>query len=226
MTLFEYPKQAKLDRFLPKSKILEFAKPTSKVKELLVQQVAKITIAYNLSSRSLNLKATPSVPEIQVLRIELKTGVLKEEVLRCIDKAVPFPLIFELHYNNKQKMKAAFKRPSEADTTKWVTSEYFETEWLDDNAELKPLPVALDLGSLYDKLLESLMPHNRRDNENIQTHVTRMDQVHAKERELEKIQAKLSKEKQFNRKVVINTELRKIKQEIQLLTHSNVVDEH
>ncbi len=216
--MYRYPKTALLNRFLPKNKIFEFAKPSQKVKDSFVQQVNKITVAYSLSSRSINLASTQSVPEIQIFNIDLKTAQLHEDVLRCIDKAIPFPLLFELHYDNKVKITAAFKRPSEADSTKWVISDYYNTGWFDVNTPRETLPIALDLGSLYEKLLTPLMPHVHRVSEDLQAYVTRMDLVHAKERELEKVQTSLAKEKQFNRKVTINTELRKIKQEIQQLT--------
>ena len=218
MTFFSYPKSAAFGRILPKNKIYEHSKPSTKVKELFIRQVDKITWAYKLAPETINIPSTSSVPEIQVFHIELKTGEFIEDVLSCIDKAIPFPLIFELHYKHKQKIIAAFKRPSEADVTKWVVSDYFESDWLDTDSERSTLPVALNLSKLYEKLLAPLMPHQSRDDENIQVHVERMDLLHAKERELEKIQSKLSKEKQFNRKVEINAELRKVKQEIQQLT--------
>lgn len=214
-----YPKSAQLNRFLPKSKIFEFAKPTTKVKDLFTQQVNKITIAYSLSNRSINLSSTSAVEEIQIFKIALKSESLNNEVLKCIDMAIPSPLIFELHHNGKIKTVAAFKRPyknqnGEADTTKWVISDYFESDWIDECTPRTALPVALDLNGLYEKLLAPLMPHKSRNNESLQAQVSRMDQVHAKQRELDKIQTRLRKEKQFNKKVTINAELRQLKDEL------------
>jgi len=220
MKLFNYPKSANFGRVLPKSKIYEHAKPNSKVRDLFVRQVDKITWTYKLAPETINLPSTQLVPEIQIFYIDLKTGGISEEVLRCIDKAIAFPLVFELRYKNKIKVIAAFKRPSEADSNKWVISDYYGTEWLNMDAPRVALPVTLNLSGLYEKLLLPLMPHKGWDKENIQAHVMRMDQVHAKERELEKIQVKLRKEKQFNIKVAINAELQKLKQEIQQLTHT------
>ena len=39
----------------------------------------------------------------------------------------------------KRMAVAAFKRPSEADSTKWVVSEYFATDWAPDDAPRRPL---------------------------------------------------------------------------------------
>jgi len=48
--------------------------------------------------------------------------------------------------------------------------------------------------------------------------VERMEQIRSRQRELDKCEVRLRKEKQFNRKVAINAELRALKQEIKTLT--------
>lgn len=111
--------------------------------------------------------------EIQIFGISLRTNKLDEEVLRAIDRAIPFPLIFELIWSGKRKAVAAFKRPSEADAAKWVVSEYFATDWAPDDALRQPLPVALNLGGLYDAILTAMMPVSKATGEDIQTRVAR-----------------------------------------------------
>lgn len=51
--------------------------------------------------RLINLRQTPSVPEIEIFTITLKHGELKHDVLRCIDQTIAFPLLFELFYEGK-----------------------------------------------------------------------------------------------------------------------------
>ena len=128
--LFDYPKSAAFGRVLPKSKIYEHGSPSSAVKALFVRHVEQIVWQYKLAPETVNLAQTHSVPEIQVFSIALKAGDLKSDVLFCIDKAIPFPILFELRYDGQTKATAAYKRPSEADRSKWVVSEYFETDWL------------------------------------------------------------------------------------------------
>ena len=216
--LFEYPEKAAFGRVLPKNKIYEHASPTTAMKEMFVRQVDQIVWKYKLAPETINLKSTKAVPEIQIFHITLKKGELKEDVLRCIDKAIPFPLVYELRYGDQVKVVAAYKRPNEADSAKWVLSEYFSTEWLPDSAARTKLPVALSLGALYGKLLASLLPYPAHDKERLQDHVVRMERIRTKQRELEKMQAKLAREKQFNRKVEINAGIRTMKQEIKAIT--------
>lgn len=216
--LFAYPDAAKFGRVLPKKKIYEHGSPSAAVKQLFVRQVEQIVWQYKLAPETVNLKASKAVPEIQIFSLTLKGDELKPEVLRCIDLAIPFPIIFELRFDGKVKPLAAFKRPNEADASKWVISEYFAGDWAPGDTPRKPLPMVFDLEALYGHLLMPLMPYPARPEEDLQARVERMELIHLKQRELARCEARLHKEKQFNCKVAINAELRDLKKELEGLT--------
>ena len=217
-TLFAYPTNAAVGRVLPKSKIYERTQPTTAVKGLFVRQIEQIVWQYKLAPETINVQGTTIVPEIQIFRITLKTGELKPEALRCIDQAIPFPLVFELCHEGKVKSIAAYKRPSEADAAKSVISTYFATDWLPEGTPRQPLPVVFDLETLYAQLLAPLLPYPPRQGESLQAQVDRMDQIGQLQRELERCEARLAKEKQFNRKVAMNAEKRELNGQLKDLT--------
>src|SRR5690606_26499689 len=138
-------------------------------------------------------------------------------ILKCIDGAVQFPIIFELEHEGKTKVIAAHKHSSEVDASKWVISDYFSTAWMPADSDRSDMPLVLDLGRLYEALLQRLLPLTPRTQESHAALVERLERVKAKQREIEKVKAKLAKEKQFNRKVEINSELRKLKSDLALL---------
>ena len=213
-----YPKQAVFGRTLPKNKIYEHSGANTRLKDLFVEQVEQIVWQYKLAPETTNLPAKPGVPEIQVFAIQLKTQELNRDVLRCIDGAVQFPIVFELCFDGRTQVVATYKRPSESDASRWVLSEYFATEWLPSEVQRTAMPLALDLGSLYEQVLQRLIPLLSRQQENLADLVTRVEQVAAKQREVEKTVSKLAKEKQFNRKVEINASLRQLKTELEQLS--------
>lgn len=219
---FDYPKAAAFGRVIPKNRIYEHAGAGTALRDLFVTQVDQIVWKYKLAPETTNLAATKAVSEIQVFGITLRTGTVDEDVLRAIDRSIPFPLIFELSWSGKRKAVAAFKRPSEADATKWVVSAYFTTDWAQDDAPRRPLPLALNLGGLYDALITALMPdvgaEAEHTGEDIQTRVARMEAIRAKTREVDRIKARLAREKQFNKRVAINAELRAARQELERLS--------
>lgn len=212
--MFAYPKQAEFNRVLPKSKIYAHAKPSKSVKGLFVSQIGEIVWKYKLSPETINLPARHGITEIQVFEIALKGDELDEDVLRTIDRAIPFPILFQLTHGDRIRFATSYKRPSDADSTKWVIEASFITNWQPADQEHPPLPVALDLASLYEHLMRGHLPLPQRSGESIRDHVARYTAIQAKEKECQQIEARLNKEKQFNRKVEINAALRTLRQEL------------
>jgi hypothetical protein len=217
--LISYPKQAAFGRVLPKNKIYEHSGVSPAVREMFVRQVEQIVWQFKLATETINLASKPGVPELQIFTIQLKTPTLNHEVLRCIDGAVQFPIIFELTFEGRIQVVAAFKRPSESDNNRWVVSDYFSTQWMPNESARMSMPLALDLGVLYELLLKRLIPLPLRQNETLAELVRRVELLRLKENEVQKIISKLNKEKQFNRKVEINAQLRAIRQELENLTN-------
>ena len=217
MILYNFPKAAAFGKILAKSKIYEHATPTSKVKELFVREIEKIIWAYKLSPATINLPASSGVQELQVFTIALRAGTLSHEVLQTIDKAIPSPILFILNYNGKSRFVAAYKRQSEVDKNKWVVSSYFGTAWMNETEEKKELPVVLNMAALYHFFLKALIPLPFRKAETLDELVLRVDLLRSKEREAGKLESRMKKEQQFNRRVELNRSLNELKQEIENL---------
>ncbi len=138
-------------------------------------------------------------------------------MLRTIDKGINFPIIFQLTYKNQIKTTMAYKRPSDNDKHRWVVDSYFKSEWMAIECERSSLPVAVNLASLYEQILRQFLPVPARAEETLKEHIERVNLIRAKEAELSKLQNRINKEKQFNRKVELNKQYRSIKAEIEKL---------
>lgn len=216
--MFAYPKQAEFNRVLPKSKIYAHAKPSRAVKDLFVSQIGEIVWKYKLSPETINLPARHGITEIQVFEIALKTEELDEDVLHTIDKAIPFPILFQLTHGDRIRFATSYKRPSDADASKWVIEDSFVTDWQPEGQERPSLPVALDLASLYEHLIRRHLPLPQRLGEGIRDHVARYTAIQAKEKECQQLEGRLNRERQFNRKVELNAALRSASHELENLT--------
>lgn len=215
--MFAYPKQAEFNRVLPKSKIYAHAKPSKAVKGLFVSQIGEIVWKYKLSPETINLPARHGITEIQVFEIALKGEELDEDVLRTIDKAISFPILFQLTHGDRIRFATSYKRPSEADSTKWVIEASFITDWQPAGQEHPSLPVALDLASLYEHLIRRHLPLPQRPGESIRDQVARYTAIQTKEKECQQMEGRLNREKQFNRKVEMNAALRSLRAELDSL---------
>ncbi len=216
--LFVWPQQAAVGRPVAKSKIYAHAKPTAALRALFVEQVESITWVFKLSPETINLPAKPAVPEIEVFEVALKLPDVSHSVLRCIDKAIPFPILFVLRYDGHSQPVAAYKRPSDAASDHWVVGDYHAAPWQKDGVALPGLPVALDLAGLYEQLLRQHLAVPARPGEPLRDQLDRLSALSAKQAAAAKLESRLRQEKQFNRKVEINAQLRHLRLEVKSLS--------
>lgn len=216
--LFGFPEQARVGRVLPKAKVYEHARVTGTLRDKFVSQIEQITWAWKLAPETIRLAASPAALEIQVFDIALKGDELDEEVLRAIDRAIPHPILFQLQRAEQVRLVAAYKRPSQTDVDKWVLDGYLFGPWLAADTERQPLPPALDLYRLYEQLLRSLLALPARSGESLADQLARLNELHRRQNEYRKLETHLHRERQFNRKVALNAELRELKKDIDRLS--------
>ena len=140
---------------------------------------------------------------------------------RLSTKPSPLPIFFYIHrQDGKVKARAAYKRPSEADSRKWVIEGYFESSWWDVDEDAEPLPVAVDLEKLYAQMIKALMPQEFAESvrtDDIEAEVARAKRIQTKEREYQRLKAKRDKEKQFNKKVELSEKVHLLRKEMETL---------
>ncbi|WP_395405923.1 DUF4391 domain-containing protein (plasmid) [Arthrobacter sp. UC242_113] len=213
--LYRWPAAAKFGRVVPKSKFYEHSTIPATVRDKFVSEVHRIIWAYKLADETINLRGDESVPEIQVFSIEVKADDVSEDVLTVIDRAVPFPIIFEISRpTGSTRMVASHKQ---LDAASPRLSAYFTTEWHAPDAQRAPLPPSLDLAGLYAGLLTPILPMATRPGENMVAATDRLRQASKLERDVAALEKKLRTEPQFNRKVELRRQLRAKTAELALL---------
>ncbi len=216
--MFAFPEQAAYGRTVPKNLIYANARPSTRVKNLFVAEVSEIIWQYKLAPETINLEAKDGYAEIQVFDLLLKTPELSPDVLATIDRAIPYPVFYRLRHGERIKHAAAYKRPAQDGTGKWVVGNGYETRWGAASKAGTPLPVALDMKNLYEQMLPAYIPLPPVEGESLQELVNREYRIRQIQRQLKELGAKLKKEKQFNRKVEFNGEIRKLSAELSNLT--------
>lgn len=217
----DWPAATRVDRLISKTEMLARAGKPAGLRERLGRELAGISWANKLATSSLNLPAG-GLPEIQVFRLRLKPGIAtaSEPLLRAIDLAIPSPLVFELAGDAGVCTVAAPKRASASVAGKQVLGDYLRGDWIAADTPRQPLPVALDIAGLHLALLRALVPLQPRRAERLDALLERLAAVRSAERDCERLQAQLAREKQFNRKVAINRELREARARLGHLTRA------
>ena len=115
----------------------------------------------------------------------------------------------------------AYKRLNESGVTKWVIEQYLFSEWVTqfEAEQLKtPLPIALNLGGLYEQMLKALLPIEAVSGESIEDQTQRFNHITQILNVIEQLKRKIKNEKQFNRKVEMNRQLKALQLKMSQLT--------
>ena len=229
MKLYKFPQQAKVDRLIPKNKFYEQGKANTKIEQLFVNQVENIRWAYKLASSTIHLQDQEDLKEIQIFRVKSRVEDLDVSILSFIDKLILTPIIFEVVYQDKVKVVATYKRLNQADKTKAVIGQYYASEWLEDHDRIE-LPIYLKLADLYEHFIAQILPiASSKDQENddesvsIELQLQKAQQLETLQKQLDKLKSKLRTEKQFNRKVELNNQIRLLGAQLDKLRNNNVL---
>ena len=222
-TLIRWPETAGFGRVVPKSTLYERASIGAAVREAFVADVERITWAFKLAESTIRLAGSAAVPEIQVFVVDAKGDDASDVVLAAIDRAVQFPIIFEVNRSGEHqaytRMTAAHKELSGATPR---LGPYRSTGWFVANAPRMPMPIATSLADLFTALLAPMMPISLRPGETLADAEDRILAIRAVERQVAALRSQMRLERQFNRRVEMRRALRQRVAELGALTASQV----
>lgn len=203
------PKQTEYCKCIPKQKFYENADITAKLKRFFVEQIKTIYWQNKLTAKLLNIEAGSNVNEIEVFEIKLNSESINEEVLTKIDKYIPYHILFLLEYDNKYQAWISYKEITD-NTVK--INKYYHTSWL----EKESLPCKLEglnMDSIYENFVRQIADDELKTTtaNTLKEDIAIAEKRKLIEKQINALQNKIRKEKQFNRKVILNDELKKLK---------------
>ena len=211
------PKTTDFNKRISKEKFYENLNVTPTVKKCFVDQIKVIYWRNKIASSTTNLAPGTMVTEIEVFEVRLKTNLLDEAVLRQIDKEIPYHIIFLLEYDGKYQVWTAYKEASTGNTA-FKVNHYYRTDWLTE--EEIPLKLeGLNVDAVYENFVYQIAGDTLQanGNESLQDVVERDEKVKNLKKQIEVLQAKIRKEKQLNVQMKLNSELKKLKKELEVL---------
>lgn len=216
--IYQYPARTLVDKLIPKSKFYSEGGANTRVERLFIEQIESIYWANKLSSATMNIESQEDLREVQIFSVNARVEMLDIEIFRYIDKLIPSPIIFEVYFQDKVKVIAAYKRLNQADNSKVVIGDYFQTEWLP--IERQDLPLFLRLSELYEFLISQLLP-NKTNATSLVDKMRLNQEIAQLETRIKQLEQQLKREKQFNRKAELNINLLKLRDEYIQLTSSS-----
>lgn len=216
--MFGFPRTTEFNKRIPKQKFYENIQVTPALKRFFVDQIKNIYWSNKIAHSTLNLAEGTAVTEIEVFEIRLNQQQLDESVLLQIDKEVPYHILFVLSYEEKYQAWIGYKEVVDSEKSAFKVNRYYHTEWLAE----EELPVKLDglsIDTVYENFVRQIAGEQLQSMpaESIKESVERAEKIQQLKKQIDTLQSKIRKEKQLNKQMQMNAELKLLRKELEVL---------
>ncbi|CAM4487821.1 DUF4391 domain-containing protein [Paenibacillus macerans] len=215
--MFQLPSSTFVNRKIPKNKFYEKLRANHHLKELFTEQVESIIWKHKLSKDTIRLEPKEDIEEIQIFEVHLKEQSYSLELLRSIDKAIPYPILHVLMYEGQAKLAIAYKERNQTDNNRSVVRSYHETDWQPVKSIELNILQGLDLKAVYENIIRQLLPIKVKPEIELTAVLERQAQIDKLTQECQRLESRIRAEKQFNKKVELNMELQRKRKELKQL---------
>lgn len=213
------PKTTEFNKRIPKQKFYENMDISPALKKIFVEQVRIIYWKNKIAASTTNLAAGTDVMELEVFEVRLSSPVLDDSLLRQIDKEIPYHILFLLEYQGKYQAWIGYKEAAASGNKAFKVNGYYHTEWLVED-ELPLKLEGLNVDAVYENFVRQIAGDKLKTEdagESLKESVARDEQKQALQKQIATLQAKIRKEKQLNKQMQMNTELKKLKKELEAM---------
>lgn len=215
--MFKLPHSTVVNRKIPKNKFYEKLQANHHIKETFTRQVESIIWKHKLSKETIHLEPRDGIEELQVFEIHLKVKSYSGDLLRSIDKAIPYPILYVLKFEDQVKLSIAYKVRNQTDDNRSVIRSYHESDWQPEGELQFEIIHGLDLKAVYENVIRNLLSVKAKPDIELTVVLERQVQMEKLTQECQRLESRIRSEKQFNRKVELNMELQRKRQELEQL---------
>lgn len=210
-----FPKPTEFNKRIPKQKFYENIDITPALKRVFVEQIRLIYWRNKLAASTLNLAAGEAVTEVEVFEIRLNTPRFDEAVLCQIDKEIPYHILFILTCEGKAQAWIGYKEATASGNNAFKVSRYYHTDWIPED-ELQFRVDGLNMDAVYENLVRQIAGDELQADagESLQASVARDERRRQLEKQIAALESKMRKEKQLNRRMEINAELKRLRKDL------------
>ncbi len=213
-----FPESTAFGKRIPKQKFYENLDVSPALRRVFVDQIRIIYWSNKLAPASLNIAAGESVTEIEVMEMRLNAPQLDESVLRQMDKEIPYHILFVLTYEGKAQAWIGYKENASSGSNAFKVGRYYHTDWVPED-KLQLNLNGLNMDAVYESLVRQIAGDKLQTDcgESLKESVERDEKKKQLEKQIAALENKMHREKQLNRKMEMNAELKRLRRSLEVL---------
>jgi hypothetical protein len=221
------PDSCFIDNTIYKKLFYENADLSTSDKSLFTDTISKITWLYCLKSETINIAAykdeVRDYPEVEVIEVLVHKDYKLKRIAEIIMRTIPYPMVLIFKLEAKRKLYVAHQRTNQNDSSKNTIEEFIATDWLDSDSalfaklDIKQMRFA-NFYALYSDIVDTISIYNLSTIIPTDDNITGAEarelsaQIEDIEQEITSLRTRLKKESQFNRRMELNIEIKRLEQ--------------
>ena len=198
------PRSTQVNRRVAKEKLYQNAALAPQTREMIKDQIDSVFWRNKLADSTMAISAGETVAEIQIFEIQLRQRELDKRVLPAIAKAIPYKILFILVFGDEAQL--------------WIEASgtFYNTDWQPLGGFMLKFD-GLNLDAVYENLARQISGGRLGTDGDIEEAVDCDKKRQKLERDIAALEKRLLREKQFNKQVELNGELKRLKKELEEL---------
>lgn len=212
--MLHFPRTTEFNKRIPKQKFYENLTISPVLRRVFIDQIRMVYWKNKLATSTLNIAAGEAVTEIEVFEVHLNEPLLDDAVLKQIDKEIPYHILFILTRDGKAQAWIGYKEAAASGSNAFKVGRYYHTDWMPED-ELRLSINGLNMDAVYESLVRQIAGGNLQTDsgESLKESVERDEKKKQLEKQIAVLESKMRKEKQLNRRMEMNAELKQLQRE-------------
>lgn len=213
-----FPVSTEFNKRIPKQKFYDNLDVSPTLRRVFVDQIRLVYWRNKLAASTLNIAAGEVVSEVEVFEVRLNEPKLDEAVLKQIDKEIPYHILFILTCDGKAQAWIGYKEAAASGSSAFKVYRYYHTDWMPED-ELQLRIDGLNIDTVYESLVRQIAGDKLQadSGESLKESVERDEKKKQLEKQIATLESKMRKEKQLNRRMEMNAELKRLRKSLEVL---------
>lgn len=210
------PKTTEFNKRIPKQKFYENMDISPALKRVFVEQVKSIYWRNKIAPSTTNLAAGVDVTELEVFEVRLNSKVLDDDLLRQIDRKIPYHILFLLEYQGKYQAWIGYKEAASSGNKAFKVNNYYHTDWVEEE-ELSLKLEGLSVDKVYENFVRQIAGdklQTENTEESLKDSIAREEQHKALQKQINALKMKIKKEKQLNKQMQMSAEVKRLRKDL------------
>lgn len=199
--MYGLPQRTEINKPLHKTKVFEKFDLTASQRDSFDADISRMFITHVVAESTIpTIKAGNEIADFYIIEVILKRREYAPKNIELLARFIPRKILFVLHFEEKAQFAIHH--------TKLICSEWQQRDKLN-------VPLAgLDLDAVWENIVATIGSITVQEGNTLTEQIKNDEQKTKLQKQIQLLQQKLNKEKQYNKQIEINAEIKRLKKQL------------